>query len=235
VSQPIRLGELLVRAGVVTDLHLQAALAEQQRWGGRLGSILVRMGALSEDLLVKALSKQLGIPRADLDNIRVPDAILAALPREVCEQLGFLPMQYVSERKALVIALADPSNVSLLDDLSRRVRLKIEPMLAGESQIRVAIARLYAGVGHSENPNETALRLVNNLGDSIPEQAPVANRGRVPTFVDIPAVTSGLGPNVDELLAQAQRQARAMQLLVDLLIERGVVTREELAAWLSQA
>jgi hypothetical protein len=235
VSQPIRLGDLLVRAGVITDLHLQAALAEQQRWGGRLGSILVRMGALSEDLLVKALSKQLGIPRAELENARVPDAILRALPREVCEQLGFLPMQYVSERKALVIALADPSNVSLIDDLSRRVRLRIEPMLAGESQIRTAIARLYAGVGTSENANETALRLVNNLGDSMPDQPPAAQKGRVPTFVDIPAVNSSLGPSVDELLAQTQRQARAMQLLVDMLIERGVVTREELAAWLSRA
>ena len=60
MTQPIRLGDLLVRANVISEVQLQQALAEQQRWGGRLGGILVRMGLLTEDLLVKALSKQLG-------------------------------------------------------------------------------------------------------------------------------------------------------------------------------
>mgnify|MGYP000847636438 CR=1 FL=1 len=232
MNQPIRLGDLLVRAGVITDLHLQSALAEQQRWGGRIGTILVRMGALSEDLLVKALSKQLSIARANLDDVKVPNAILAAIPRELCEQLGFLPVQYQGERKTLVVAVSDPSNVAIVDELARRVRLKVEAQLAGESQIRGAIATLYAGVAQASP--DPGFRLVNNQGDSMPDQQPVTPRGRVPTFVDIPAVTSAMGPSVDELLQQTQRQARAIEILVEVLIERGVATREELAAWLSR-
>ena len=60
----IRLGELLVRAGVLDEYKLNAALAEQQRWGGRLGRVLVDMGFVSEEILVKALSKQLAVPVA---------------------------------------------------------------------------------------------------------------------------------------------------------------------------
>ena len=86
---PIRLGDLLIRAAVVNEAQLNAALAEQQKWGGRLGTILVRMGALSEDLLVKALSRQLNIPRAAIganDPLTIPKAILARVERAVCER-----------------------------------------------------------------------------------------------------------------------------------------------------
>ena len=62
----IRIGDLLVKAGVITDLQLKAALAEQSQWGGKLGDILVRMEFITEEVLVRALAKQTGIVRADL-------------------------------------------------------------------------------------------------------------------------------------------------------------------------
>ena len=56
----IRIGDLLVKAGVISDAQLKAALAEQGQWGGKLGDILVRMEFLTEEVLVRALSKQSG-------------------------------------------------------------------------------------------------------------------------------------------------------------------------------
>ena len=170
MSPPTRLGDLLLSAGVVTDLQLQTALAEQQRWGGRLGTILVRMGALSEDLLVKALSKQLGIPRADLSSISVPESIRARLDNETCERLGIIPIRYIQERRALVTAVSDPFNVVILDDLSRRVGLRIEPVLAGETQIHQAIQRLF---GDTLKASTGSLRMTDNLGNSVADGAPV--------------------------------------------------------------
>src|SRR5690349_16110708 len=117
MTQPIRLGDLLVRANVITEAQLQHALAEQQRWGGRLGGILVRMGLLSEDLLVKALSKQLGIPRANLEAINVPPAFLQRIDRATCERYGVVPLQFVPERRTLLMAVSDPFNVVAMDDL----------------------------------------------------------------------------------------------------------------------
>ena len=66
---------------MISQSQLNTALHEQKQWGGKLGTILVRMGALSEDLLVKALSKQLGIPRADFEAMNVPPAVLQRLDR----------------------------------------------------------------------------------------------------------------------------------------------------------
>lgn len=97
MNPPIRLGDLLIKAGVVNDAQLNAALNEQRQWGGRLGAILVRMGALSEDLLVKALAHQLNIPRAAIgptDPIVVPQQILDRIDRAgIRAVLNFAPVQ----------------------------------------------------------------------------------------------------------------------------------------------
>src|SRR3981189_3439826 len=83
----IRIGDLLVKAGVITELQLKAALAEQQQWGGKLGDILVRMEFLTEEVLVRALSKQTGIARADLTGD--PDAgALAVVPADTPDDAG---------------------------------------------------------------------------------------------------------------------------------------------------
>src|SRR5919204_6477003 len=86
----IRIGDLLVKAGVITELQLKAALAEQQQWGGKLGDILVRMEFLTEEVLVRALSKQTGIARADLSG-EGDKAALAAVPPHTGGGIGPLP------------------------------------------------------------------------------------------------------------------------------------------------
>src|SRR5205814_1491396 len=88
----IRIGDLLVKAGVITELQLKAALSEQQQWGGKLGDILVRMEFLTEEVLVRALSKQTGIARADLTG--KPDiGALAVVPADTAEEFGLVPIE----------------------------------------------------------------------------------------------------------------------------------------------
>src|SRR5437588_4147650 len=106
----IRIGDLLVRAGVITELQLKAALAEQQQWGGKLGDILVRMEFLTEEVLVRALSKQTGIPRAELDGEPDRDA-LAQVPAEVAEEFGLVPIGVNVNDGALTVAMSDPLNL----------------------------------------------------------------------------------------------------------------------------
>src|SRR5262249_18777330 len=113
----IKLGELLVRAGVLDEFRLKAALSEQQRWGGRLGKILVEMNFLTEDMLVRALSKQLGVPRARLDDAHIPNDILSKIDPTFCSSNAICPERYIPDRKALVVAMADPTNVSAVDEL----------------------------------------------------------------------------------------------------------------------
>lgn len=138
----IRLGELLVRAGVIDELKLKAALSEQQKWGGRLGKILVEMSFVSEDLLVKALSKQLGVSRATFSGGPLPAEIVEKIDVGFAKANELCPEAYDEARRVLVVATADPTNVTALDELRFRTGLKIETTIAGHREVEAAIARL---------------------------------------------------------------------------------------------
>src|ERR687884_412642 len=105
----IRIGDLLVKAGVITELQLKAALAEQSQWGGKLGDILVRMEFLTEEVLVRALSKQTGIPRADLGG-ESEKAALSLVPAEVAEEFCLVPTGVKDDGRTVVVAMSDPLN-----------------------------------------------------------------------------------------------------------------------------
>ncbi|MEQ9500493.1 MAG: hypothetical protein RIT81_26700 [Deltaproteobacteria bacterium] len=138
----IRLGELLVRAGVIDELKLKAALSEQQKWGGRLGKILVDMSFVSEDLLVKALSKQLGVSRATFTSGPLPAEIVEKIDIQFAKANELCPEAYDENRRVLVVATADPTNVTAMDELRFRTGLKIETTIAGHREIEAAIAKM---------------------------------------------------------------------------------------------
>jgi hypothetical protein len=304
----IRLGDLLIRAGVVNEAQLNTALGEQKQWGGRLGTILVRMGALSEDLLVKALSRQLNLPRAALgptDAIVVPDGVLARIDRATCERLLVVPVGYVQERRTVQVAVADPFNVVAIDDLSRRLGVRVETLLAGETQIMQAIVRLYSGASQVGQQQTENIGFIDNSGRTIGQGAPVAVAVTAPpqptpqppqwapaptqsppwapppatgawtsppmpagpaappaawgppaspapvpqtgtwapptftaSFAPPPPTGSGPAPTAhaaaDDLRVLADQQLRAVRALVELLVDKGVVSRAELSAWLGR-
>src|SRR5881275_919214 len=129
----IKIGDLLVRAGVITEFQLKAALAEQQQWGGKLGDILVRMEFLTEEVLVRALSKQTGIGRADLQGEGDKTA-LSLVPAEVAEEFGLVPVMMKDDGRTLVVAMSDPLNMDVTDHLrSLTGAKKVESQLAGAS------------------------------------------------------------------------------------------------------
>ncbi len=141
-SGRLRLGELLVKAGVITEMQLLAALQEQKQWGGKLGDLLVRMNYMSEDIFVRALSKQLGLSRADLA-LDIPPAALATLPEEWVQKHETVPISLVEDGKTLVVATSDPLNFALLDDARSLSGLRVVAQVAGTSAIRNAISRAY--------------------------------------------------------------------------------------------
>src|ERR1700738_5342592 len=147
----IRIGDLLVKAGVITELQLKAALAEQEQWGGKLGDILVRMYFLTENVLFRALSKQTRIARADLTGD--PDVgALAVVPADTAEEFGLVPIALKDQGRQLLVGMSDPLNISATDHLvSLTGGRKVETRLAGASAIRHAISRWYRG---EETPRE---------------------------------------------------------------------------------
>ena len=219
----IRIGDLLVKAGVITDLQLKAALAEQSQWGGKLGDILVRMEFITEEVLVRALSKQTGIARADLSG-DADKAAVAQVSAETAEEFNLVPLEVKDEGRTLVVAMSDPGNVMVTDHLRSLTGCRIEAQLAGASAIRGAIARWYRGEDLAGD--ESSMRIVNNSGDSVvtgdskqPGPSPAAQDGKA-------ARTSAL--EVLRGVEETQRRSvAALKAMVELLIEKGVFSREE--------
>lgn len=142
-----KLGEILLEAGVIDKFQLKSALAEQNKWGGRLGNHLVQMGILTEDLLVKALSKQLKIPNLDLQQMMVTPDVLELVPQEIAEKFHLLPVavKKIANKKTLIVAMSDPTNLDAVDELQFRTGHIIKPAVAGDTAIELAIRRYYYG------------------------------------------------------------------------------------------
>jgi hypothetical protein len=238
----IRIGDLLVKAGVITDLQLKAALAEQSQWGGKLGDILVRMEFLTEEVLVRALSKQSGIPRADLSGEPNKGA-LARISPETAEEFNVIPVGVKEEGRTLVVAMSDPGNVMVTDHVRQIAGCKIEAHLAGASAIRNAIARWYRGAELNEEQS-TGMKIMNNAGNTMvtvdPRKkgaaGPAGPAIRPPPSAPPPVAQPRNGGGdvrqsaVEVLRGVEETQRRsvaALKAMVELLIEKGVFSREE--------
>jgi hypothetical protein len=159
-----KLGEMLVEAGVLSEHGLRMALNEQRRWGGTLGHRLVDMKLVSESELVRVLSTQLSLPTVDLDNLDIHPTVLELVPGELAEQFSLVP--FAQPMKFLDVAMADPTNLGIIDELRIRTQLNIRPYLAGPKMIARALAKHYGrGFGRPLRRGDEAIPL--ETGDTI--------------------------------------------------------------------
>src|SRR5438128_5375262 len=229
----IKIGDLVGRAGVITELQLKAALAEQQQWGGKLGDILVRMEFLTEEVLVRALSKQTGIARADLSGEANKPA-LAVVPADTAEEFGLVPIGLKDQGRVLVVAMSDPLNISATDHLvSLTGGKKIETQLAGASAIRNAISRWYRGEELLSDEQTGGMKIVNNAGNTVVEMRS-ARKVSSAKAKSTPAPTAPARQSAAEVLRGVEetqrRSVAALKAMVELLIEKGIFSRDEYLA-----
>jgi type IV pilus assembly protein PilB len=136
-----RLGDLLVREGLITREQLQQALQEQRNSGMRLGYTLVKLGLVEETEITKMLARQYRMPAVDLARFEVDQRIVKLVPGEVAIKHTVLPLK--REGRTLTVAMADPTNMTVVDDLKFITRYDIFPVIAGEYTLRTAIERYY--------------------------------------------------------------------------------------------
>ncbi|MBZ0238481.1 MAG: hypothetical protein K8M05_39575, partial [Deltaproteobacteria bacterium] len=155
-----RLGEILIEAGLIDETGLRAALIEQRRYGGPLGRVLVDMRMVGEEDLVQALSKQLAVPLVDLDTLEIPQAVLDLVSADQAEAQGVIP--FAQPMKFLDVAMIDPTNLTIVDELRIKTHLNVRTYLAGPKAIERALARFYhRGV---VNPRNLARRPRESVG-----------------------------------------------------------------------
>ena len=136
-----KLGEILVRENLISSQQLREALEYQRTNGGRLGSNLVNLGIISDDVITAVLSRQYGVPSINLDLFQIEEETIRLISQEVALKYTVLPISKVGA--TLTLAMADPTNVFAMDDIKFMTGLNVEPVIASEASLVVAIGKYY--------------------------------------------------------------------------------------------
>jgi type IV pilus assembly protein PilB len=136
-----RIGEILIDAKLITREQLQRALDEQRSHGGRVGYHLVKLGFVNELVLARSLARRYKVPAVDLTRSEIDPALVRLVPPEIAIQHLVLPLK--REGRSLYVAMADPTNLRVIDDLKFRTRSDIVPVIAGEYTLRTMIEQMY--------------------------------------------------------------------------------------------
>jgi type II secretion system (T2SS) protein E len=137
-----KLGQLLVARGWITVQQLTRALKNQTVAGGRLGTCLIEMDAIGEDLLLKGLSEQLGVPRADADDLRaIPEEVLALIPEKLARRCRAVPFSAMGGR--LDVAMIEPRNLAAQDEIAFASGKRVKVHVAHELRIFEALEKYY--------------------------------------------------------------------------------------------
>src|SRR5215510_2211351 len=136
-----RLGELLLRANLISEEQLDQAIAQQKVDGGRLATILTKFGWVKEEDVSRCLGEQYGIPYLDLDSQTIPPEVIRLIPPGIAQKHLVIPVAKVGT--TLSMAMADPTNVFAVDDIKFITGLKVELMVVTESAVRRAIDHFY--------------------------------------------------------------------------------------------
>src|SRR5881392_3184513 len=136
-----RIGDLLLREGLITREQLEKALLEQKQSGTRVGYNLVKLGFIQEIELTKTLAKQYKMPAVDLSKFQPDPKIAKLVPTDLASKALVLPLK--RDGRQLTVAMADPTNLAVLEDLKFITRYDIFPVIAGEFTLRTIIEKIY--------------------------------------------------------------------------------------------
>jgi type IV pilus assembly protein PilB len=134
-----RLGELLVRSGVITEEQLAEALVRQQAEGGKLGQVLARQLVVDEDTIARTLAEQKGLEYVSLTTYDISREAASQVPERLARRSLVIPIGY--RDGAIVLAMADPLDIEAIDDVGLRTGRAVVPVVATATQIQYAIEK----------------------------------------------------------------------------------------------
>ena len=140
----LRLGDVLVNSGVITEEDLKKGLERQKNSGRKLGETLVDEGLATEENIAKALSSQLHYDMIDLQNVTIEEDVLSLVPASVLKKYKAIPFEYSPDNmNVLRVAMSDPMDMAAMDDITIITNLQVEPVVATMRSVMLALDRYY--------------------------------------------------------------------------------------------
>ena len=158
--EKVRLGEILLRQGLLTEDQLRQSLEDQKRTGRRLGRVFIDAGFVTEESICEALARQLKLAFVDLRQVALKTELLAKLPESQARRFRAIVLEDLGT--AWRVGMADPTDLVAYDELIRILRREIEVCVVTESQLLSAIDR---GYGRTEEISGLAQELGAEIGD----------------------------------------------------------------------
>ena len=147
-AAPDRIGDLLVKEGLITREQLAKAIQEQKQTGARLGYCLVKLALVPEVELTKVLAKQHKMPAVDLTRFEIDPKIAKTVPADIARKHCLIPVK--RDGRTLTVAMADPMELGVLEDLKFITRYDIFPVLAGEFTVRSLIDKVFGATDDAQ-------------------------------------------------------------------------------------
>ena len=136
-----KIGEMLLKGNIITQEQLRTALETQKKTKERIGSILVKTGSIKEPELLSFLGRQFNIPVVELSKYEINPEVVRLLPEDMVQKNLALPINRVGAK--LIVAVADPSNMAILDAIGFKTGYAVELVLASEKDITAAINKFF--------------------------------------------------------------------------------------------
>lgn len=164
VSIPKRLGDLLVNAKIITEAQLNEVVELQRNQGGKLGNLLIQKGFITEKTLLEFLSRQFGIEFVDISAItELKEEVVQIIPENIARRHNLISI--AKDGNVLTVAMEDPLNIVVLDDLKMMTGYDVKAVLGAESDIIAAINKHY-GVQTSKEALDEILKKTDPSVDS---------------------------------------------------------------------
>lgn len=175
----MRLGELLVKSGKLTEEQIEEALKIQGESGKRLGEVLVSEGILTEKDVIEVLEFQLGIPYIDLEDFKINLDVVKRIPENIVRKYELIA---IDERNNILwVAMVDPLNVFALDDIKLYVKTEIQPMIAERSKVLRIINKYYSA-------DSSAKKVLEELSDDLLMDFQEVDEGELAEVASAPIV-----------------------------------------------
>jgi hypothetical protein len=222
----VSIDELLLRHRAIDEDQLRNARERQEKTGGDLGHILVELGYVSEDLLLRAQANQLGIPYVNLQKEPPPYELAVVLTEALCRRFGVIPVSGSIENKLVRVATSTPTDLERIAMLAHASGFRVEAAAATAKSIERAIEQVFAAP--TPPPSAAGEPLPPEIQ---PEPEPAEDLGarvaRLETLLE-GGQFAALLARIERLEQVAERDHRMLNVIGQVLLELGFITREEL-------
>ncbi len=218
----MRLGDLLISAGVIRPEQLNDALAIQKKTRERLGDVLINNGIITEQQLIEALQMQLGVDFVDLTAVSIPLELARFVPRSIAKKYCVVPVKL--QKDELYVAMSDPLNFEAQEEVKSASHKQVVPMIATRRAVEQAIATLYGNEGTARAIEEMKREAGSNQADIVPVQMSKAVDSGAAEAPTIRFVNSVIQRAITERASDIHLEPQEGEMVVRMRID-GVLRR----------